>query len=393
MRDKLKDLLWFYPNNIVLSTQTLYESIFALMTVYKITDKIAYLNEALLLAQKLAKLQNKNGGFDIGFNFLFGKGKMKPKNNSPTSPETLSIYALHLVQSEFKKNYFDNNIKKCAAWIQDNWVGENEKSISYCPDLFKENHICNANSFSSLAMASYDFLNKSSLSEKLSMTCYKSMSNCEKSNSKFFYYFNTSSHLNNDERQLDKIDYSHLAQQGWCHMRIYLLNKNKIDLVIAQHIFDYLIFQLETKGVLNYCADTTHSPRHLPLWGCFSIIIFLVEWYMYTNDDRCFKYIGKYASFILDYGMSENHDLFACIDKTGIAIDKSRFIRSESWGCHAFAKLYQATRDEIYLSLFEETYSRLKNDNFSGREPNRWNLRKYYSIKFRDFIFMKKSNI
>ena len=102
---KIKDIILKIvnkPTNNILSSQTLYEALFANVNMYLKYKDNKYKNASHDIAYLISNTQLEDGGFDIGYNFRFGNNMTKKSNKESTTPEILSIFALIKYYEIFK---------------------------------------------------------------------------------------------------------------------------------------------------------------------------------------------------------------------------------------------------------------------------------------------------
>lgn len=380
----LKEFLWFAPKLKVKSSQTFYQLAFALQ--YLQVEDVAFV--ARFKKQLLAGLlgqQRPNGGFDIGFNFLFGTGKIKPYAACPTTPETLSVFGLYLLMDEKNSEKIIRAIIKHRDWLATYTTDISPHRIAYCPEFSTVPHIVNSTNFASVTSA---ILLKLKVIEKEPLYLEALKENLiinQDGNTAYYPYFLFSSTLNSNESQLTKVDNYHLAQQGWSHLMRFKLGGDNDDLSIASQIFNFFLHSGAEAQMLNYCRDPAHTPMHVPLWGAMSLVQFCGEYYQITKDTRAITIIRLYSDFVLSFERaSGRYPAVVSVDED--LIDACEFIRGDAWICHGFSCAFDATKDDLYNDAAKRILFSIKERGFRGREPNRWTIRKLLSLKLRDIL-------
>lgn len=386
----LKKIIWFYPKLNVQSSQTLYQLVFAINYVENDLREINIEIKNKLL-QLILEKQNDDGGFNIGFNFLFGTNKLKPYHNSSTTPETLSILALYYLLNDHNKEIIFNSFKKHLVWIKKYIVGIHEQRIAYCPSYSTIPHITNSTSFAFLTTGIFKKLGLISNEPKFRVSLEEDLITDKSNRYGYYYYFVQNSQLNTNEKQIMKIDYYHLAQQGWCHLIRFKLLNDKKDLKLSKRIFEFFIVSNVENEILNYCKDKNHTPNDIPLWGAMSLVQFSSEFFNLTKDTRALNIIENYTNFVLKFRKS-NGQYPAVVSQTGLLVDNSQFMRGDAWICHGFAAAYSVTKDNRFLDATEEIMKNLIKENFKGNEPNRWSKRKLISLRLRDIMCLKTTS-
>lgn len=387
MLNLLKRFFWFYPRVDVQSSQTFYQTVFALNYLENdLTDVNINIKNKLL--HLILDKQNVDGGFDIGFNFLFGTKKLKPYDNSSTTPETLSVLALYYLLNDNNKELIFNSFTKHLNWIQNNVVGKQKQRIAYCPSYSTIPHITNSTTFAFLTTGIFKKLGLIKHEPNFRFSLKDDLIFDSSKNSGFYYYFLQDSKLNINEKQINKVDNYHLAQQGWCHLIRFKLLGEIEDLDLSKLILEFFVLNGAENRILNYCKDKNHTPNNVPLWGAMSLVQFASEFYLITNDKRALNIIKTYTNFVLKH-QKPNGQYPAVVSQDGTIIDNSQFIRGDAWICHGFAAAFFVTKDKKLLDASRAIIVNLINNDYKGNEPNRWSRRKLISLRIRDFLCLR----
>ena len=384
MFNLLKEFLWFAPRLKVKSSQTFYQLAFALQ--YLQVDDVSFidrLKKQLMLG--LLRQQRPNGGFDIGFNFLFGTGKLKPYSSCPTTPETLSVFGLYLLMDENNSQEVMTALTKHWNWLVTYTTDTSQQRIAYCPEFSTIPHIVNSTNFASVTSAILMKLKVIKKEPHYLEALKENLIINQDANTAYYPYFLPASTLNSNEAQLTKVDNYHLAQQGWCHLIRFKLGASPDDLKIATQIFNFFLHSEAENKILNYCRDPAHTPKNVPLWGAMSLVQFCGEYYSITKDTRAITITRLYADFVLSFEKVSGRYPAVVSDNKDV-IDACEFIRGDAWICHGFACAFNATKDDLYKDAAYRLLISIEERGFIGREPNRWTIRKFLSLKARDIL-------
>ena len=396
MLNLLKDILFFYPKLKVRSSQTLYQYIFGTLELYKITMDASYLENASQAGELLLKQQNVDGGFDIGFNFLYGTNKLKPSSKSSTTPECLSAIALMHLYEHTNNIEFYIAAHRCLEWLKSKIIFNKETAeISYCPDHFPENHIINALSFAVAALSMIDSPEMQShkkISKDLSNRVLELLEHDSESGFMYSRYFNHQAEINDNEKQIEKIDYYHMAQQALYHFYAYKNFQNIEDKIISDNLYSYLKNLFLKNKIIEYCNDKKFSPSNVHVWGLMSVVqSFLV--YGDTNEDPFFhKHAKVLIKFLVNNSLDKNR-FVPIISTDGKVIKDYPFIRGDSWAYHALCLYYSREKNNETLDIIKKMEKRFHLNLYKGYEMNRWNFRKLFLVKLKKKIFNEESII
>ncbi|HCH2842714.1 TPA: hypothetical protein NKT21_001960 [Vibrio parahaemolyticus] len=382
-------------------SQTVYQSLMAAISVYKIKRTSKSLELVNDIALVLIDIQRPDGGYDIGYDFNFGK---LHKKGESTSPELYAVVALNLAYdvliqggNEFEKSIIliKSSIIKSIAWIRSNAVrlSDDMYAIPYGPYSTHDIMVYNGVSFATGALGtSLRFFKGSDLKELVSI--YNGfnrylLSNLMESEYGFVWYYNVQSRNDLDRKALNKIDFYHQAQQLEMHAiaQDYYPDGSQLEIVkmAATTLINISIYN---KGNVPYTNDDIYFNGRYYLWGMSSLVPGLLKCVKYLphlklDIERSAKYVH---AFISKYGINhKEHMYFSVLSKDLKALNYPYMPRSDSWvvASRLYYHEYFNTNDfNFEVSILE----RIINCNYSGQENHAQNKRKKILIKIISII-------
>ncbi|HFQ4858321.1 TPA: hypothetical protein ACGUPG_004142 [Vibrio vulnificus] len=368
------------PEGGILSSQTLYECLFYQINMYHTTGDNKYFGYAKQVARKICATQLSDGGFDLGYNFIFGKGLNKKNLKEGTSPELLSLTALSLY-SQLVNNQDKvvlDAIEKSINWIEKRVI-EIETgifAIPYAPDSYSKVHIINATSFAISAIASSashikDMERKKKFEDFLN-GMYQFMFNqieMTSDDAGLWPYF----YKNGSQEELklinDKVDNYHMAQQLYHHIIADSFYSNDYNKKSIEIIFKYLISILDDNGYLPYTVHKGKATDKVDIWGfsslvgCFSLYSKVYECDVAKKaSQRCFDYLMNHAwsgEYFYPIILNSNKSVF----------DGHFYPRSDAWVIHAISDYsrFVSQNDDIILKT-NSVFSKIVSNDFTGLE-------------------------
>lgn len=395
MKTKLKNELLYFVNKPapdILSSQTLYELLLGCLEIYRITGEKNWLEESKDLADLITTTQNYDGGFNIGYDFIFGKNMKKKNKKESTTPEVLSLFAL--------KEYFDVTgdrsvipaIEKGKEWILNNIVslGEGEYGVPYAPSTSKEIHITNATSFAAGTLAL--FTKEVSLAPKYIIGMNKYMRNQleQKEKGSYWRYFDRYSSTFESNPGKEKIDNYHIAQQLRYHSVSHKFVDSEFSLIIVKEVREYLMDQIDENGWISYIVSDKGESQKIDLWGYASVLKGLVEStkILESKNQEVKEKVNKIFENIYKYSWNGEH-FNPIIFKNGKSYDKRFYPRSDAWVFHSIIKSYDFLSDSnkrLVLEISGKNYQKIKKSKFRGFENHAVSNRKLVFSKLVSLI-------
>lgn len=358
------------PARNVLSSQTLYEALMANLCLYRISRNEETALRAKRLSELILKTQLEDGGFDIGYNFMFGNGIKKTRKPEATTPEILSVYALIDYYSLFPDKAVYLGIKKGINWIDNHAYQNNDGQwvISYAPYTLKNVQITNAISFVIGTLAYYMKIFKDVSHKDMyeSMCNYMLFQLTQSNDFGYWTYFEKS--LVGECELYGKIDNYHIAQQLHYHIKANEYCKCQTNEKIIQLVSRYLKKKWQDNIAVKYIENYDKGDSDLHLWGYCALLICSVE----IGDKEISR---KIHDFIMSKARLENH--FApIIDTEGDIIDNRFYPRSDAWVLHALAFWMEQSKSMQDYRIVDEELKLLEKINYRGLENHALTKRK-----------------
>ena len=367
IKQQIKKLV-LKPKWVKYCSQTFYESLFFCINMYKITHDEGWKREGLYIIKKIRQIQQKDGGFDIGYEFNFGKIH---KKGWSSAPECKMLVSLIDFGSIFGFEDVIDIIDKGIQWILNNsiQINKNKEKIPYCPKSSKETMVYNGVSFVLAPLAMYYKYIKQDKKIKEIHDRYINYlyDEFEWKNGYWKYSDQKRKDLTNISRI--KIDNYHLGQQLEMHCRSYDSLANPKNKKIIDKLSDYLItlHKQSNPNPMPYLNFVSNQEQGVHLWGYASLINGFLSYYQISKkkefllaSKQIFDWINEFAwlstSFVCVYNNNTKN------------IDKNFYPRSDAWVINNLSNYLNYNLKEEPLARVKKAYRKIKNQNFSGFE-------------------------
>jgi len=379
---------------VVYCSQTIYEALLGCIRMYEATDSAVWKKRANHVLNILIKIQRPDGGFDIGYEFNFGRIH---KKGDSTSPELVGL----LAYSEYAR-VFDarNTIKpyadKASEWIRQFSIKFEDDvwAIPYSPYTINKVMVYNGTSFACGALGHY--LGVFGVEDENLLEIYSGMVNyLEKSlyaSPEFagrFWYYPVQSRTDMSKEQLNKIDYYHQMQQVEMHSYAQCMISHDAQMKIIEECSDHIVNLSNKFSVIPYTNNSNFFGGHIHVWGFCSVASGLIEAAKLLPDKR--NVYVKQATDVIDWivNNSWNGDFFSPIlTKSGEIVGLNEYmVRSDAWVFNALAAYFKdVSRDEKFETILEKCYLKMESCDFSGKESHAGSFRKKLFSKLVGFL-------
>jgi hypothetical protein len=333
----------------------------------------------------LQEIQQSDGGFDIGYDFNFGRFHKKGQS---TSPELVGLIAFTEYGRLFGKNQTQQPAHHAAEWIRERVLNMGEKmvAIPYSPDTIREVMVTNGTSFACGALGCY--LGHYSGDEELhriynGMIHYLDhvLSKDENSAGRFWYYCDQSRD-DLDDLGRSKIDYYHQMQQVEMHGLAQQACPNDLQLNIIRDAADHVVALHERNPVIPYTNNPSLFRGRVHLWGLSSVVSGMLEAAV-VIPGRCDVYrdvARNVLDWILTYAWN-GHSFEAVLNSDGSRVEPSQYmVRSDAWVFNSMAAASKHMGQGRWLDIAEKCYSRMESVDFSGPESHASNPRTRFVV-------------
>lgn len=382
------------PEKDILSSQTLYEALLTALDMYESctneNDKKFWENESFKLANLIKNTQLPNGGFDLGYNFVFGKGLEKTYSKEATTPEVLSVYALYRYTETFgleKSSFISANIENGVKWILNNIIAiDNYYAIPYAPHTYDKVHITNGVSFAIGALAYYVRDNKKDeraveVFNGMIEFMYDQLENSVSGSGSYWPYFYQNGSEKEKELINDKVDNYHIAQQLKYHCAAYKLVPTAKNLEIIKLVSDYLFSKIDNNMFIPYTENGNKKSSKIDMWGYTSIIKAFIEVNHILKEEKYTIISKKIVKKVINHSWNGEY-FYPILDDRFRAFDKHFYPRSDAWVLHSLAHYYKnIERDEEIYKVIFKGYTSISEVNFIGYENHTLSRRKKVFIK------------
>lgn len=328
----------------------------------------------------LLNIQRPDGGFDIGYDFNFGR---LHKKGQSTSPELVGLVALSEYARLFDKTQVEQPALRAVEWIRKHALdlGEGKMAIPYSPYTINEVMVYNGTSFACGALGCY--LGQFDGDGKL-RGVYKGMvkylenvmSKDENLPGQFWYYCDQSRDDLDDLRRI-KIDYYHQMQQVEMHALAQQACPTDLQLNIIRDAADHIVALYERHPIIPYTNDPRFFKDRIHLWGLSSVVSGMLEAAV-SIPDRCEQYHAvaiDVLDWIVRYAWNGQH-FEPILQKDGGRVEPSHYmVRSDAWVFNALASTVKHIGECSWIDIIEKCYHKMESVDFSGPESHASNRR------------------
>jgi|LGVF01.1.fsa_nt_gb hypothetical protein len=367
MKELLKKIV-LRPKWVKYCSQTLYEALSFCNNMYNITNNQDWKKEGSHIIEKIRRIQQDDGGFDIGYEFNFGKTH---KKGWSSSPECKMLVSLIEFGSIFCFREVTDIVDKGIQWILTNSIpiDEDKWTIPYCPMATKEVMVYNGVSFALAPLAMYYKHIKQDKKIKEIHDGYINYlyDEFEWENGYWKYSDQKRTDLNDIHRI--KIDNYHLGQQLEMHCRSYDSLPYRKNKEIIDSLAEYLMTLHHESypnplPYLNYISNQEHGVH---LWGYASLI----------NGFLCYYHISKKKEFLVaskqifewinKFAWLNTH--FACVyHEDPKRMDKRFYPRSDAWVINNLSSYLRCRCEREYMTRLQNVYENIRTQDYSGFE-------------------------
>lgn len=369
--------------NVKFCSQTIYEALLGCIRMYETTEDQKWKERAGKVLKILIKIQRPDGGFDIGYDFNFGR---LHKKGDSTSPELVALlafseYARAFDAEELVKPYAD----KAAEWIRQFAIKiENEIwAIPYSPHTINEVMVYNGTSFACGALGYY--LGVFKVEDDELKNIYKGMVNylegslfSNRDLSGRFWYYPVQTRTDLEPEMLDKIDYYHQMQQVEMHAFAERFVPVAKQHLIIEDCSDHIVSLNDKLGIVPYTNSSKFFSGMIHVWGLCSVASGLIEAGKVVPDkyDLYTKNAKIVYRWIVDHSWNGEY-FFPVLTKDGTPFcPKEYMVRSDAWVFSSLANCHKELDGTEELSnIIEKCYQKMEKSNFSGKESHASNFR------------------
>lgn len=379
---KLKQVLRTIAHRTILSppkvchcSQTIYEALLGCCRMWEATKDARWKSRAENILEILTRIQQPDGGFDIGYDFNFGYFHKKGQS---TSPELVGLVALNEYARLFGEKKVEQPARHAAEWIREHALdmSEGKVAIPYSPYTINEVMVYNGTSFACGALGCYlgQFGNDDELHRIYSgMIRYLEgvLSKDQNLPGRFWYYCDQSRD-DLDELKRTKIDYYHQMQQVEVHSLAQQRCSVEMQVQIVRDASDHVVALNKCHLIVPYTNDSRFFKNQIHLWGLSSVVAGMLEASV-VLPERAEIYRGvarDVLDWILKYGWNGEH-FEAILNNDGSSVEhRAYMVRSDAWVFNALSAASKHFRNEQWNNIAEKCYQKMESVNFSGPESH-----------------------
>lgn len=361
-------------------SQTIYQALLGSIKMFEKTRDSKWKERSNYLIEVLIQIQCDDGGFDIGYDFNFGK---LHKKGEATSPELIGLLAFVEYGRVFGYESVRDNIEKSLEWIKhfSIQIDENEWAIPYGPYSINQVMVYNGTSFACGALGYA--IGEMKLDNKEYTTIYNGMVNYlynQLSDSAIgkYWYYNDQSRSDLTVLARNKIDYYHQMQQVEIHGYAQQVKPNSVQEKLIEAACDHVMSIQNRDGSIPYTNDPeSYFAGNIHTWGFSSAISGFIKGSELIKDkaDNYLDAALKALDYLIDNAW--NGDYFeAVLNDNGEKYSYSPYmVRSDAWIFNALAESYNTLSYEGLDDIIEKTFCKMEEVDFSGPESHASNIR------------------
>lgn len=375
------------PPSVRYCSQTIYEALLGCCRMWEATGDGRWKERADRVLSILLKIQQPDGGFDIGYDFNFGR---LHKRGDSTSPELVGLLALCECGRIFGAERVAAPAAKAAEWIRTHAQdqGGDEVAIPYSPYTINEVMVYNGTSFACGALGCY--LGQFGGDEGLhrlyhGMVRYldRVMSLAEGQPGRFWYYCDQSRDDWDGNRRA-KIDYYHQMQQVEMHALAQQVMPDPAQARIIRDAADHIVALQASHPIVPYTNDPRYFKDQVHLWGLSSVIPGMLEASVVVPERKSVyeKAACEVFEWIRAHGWN-GRSFEAILHKDGTRVDPQYYmVRSDAWVFNACAAAAKHLGAGPWSEIAETCFATMEQADFSGMESHAscWRRRAFVAI-------------
>jgi hypothetical protein len=382
IKQSLKAVLYataLRPPHVRHCSQTIYQTLLGCLRLWESTTDTRWRDRADRVLAILLEIQRPDGGFDIGYDFNFGKPHRKGES---TSPELVGLVALSQYARFVSPEPVAKSARRGVAWVQahSRALDEREWAIPYGPYSTDEIMVYNGVSFAAGGLGIFlgawgpdpeieniyhgmiDYLN-SHLSRDASLPGR-------------FWFYSDQSRTDLDAERRAKIDYYHQMQQVEMHSLAEQCAPYEAQLVLIRDAADHVVALHESQPVIPYVRPESFFRDTVHVWGYCSCASGLYEAARVIDDrrDRYRAVAAEIIAWLLEHAWSGEH-FYPILSHTGTPLETAYQVRSDAWVFNAIAGAHLHAGGDELLEVAERCYAKMARCDFSGPESHASNRR------------------
>lgn len=363
------------PPHVTHCSQTIYEALLACLRMVEAGQSDPWAGRADHVLDILLRIQQPDGGFDIGYEFNFGHLHLRGQS---TSPELVGLLALTEYSRLRGGEPAMDAARRAVEWIRQHALpmGDGKYAIPYSPYTVGSIMVYNGTSFACGALGYY--LGVLGGDDQLhaiynGMVTYLSdvMTAAPDVPGRFWYY-NDQTRANMDVGTRHKVDYYHQMQQVEMHSLAERVCPASGQREMIRDAADHVVALIGTHPVLPYTNDPHAFGGRIHLWGFASVVPGLLEAarvvperaeiYTAAADDA--------ARWVMRWAWTGT-SFHAVLNPDGSSLDASPYmVRSDAWVLNAMAAAHRDLAPGPWGQALEPCYQTMAAHRFSGPESH-----------------------
>lgn len=382
MKELIKTILaktLLRPAYVHHSSQTVYETLLACLRMWDLAQEEKWKTACEEMVEELLAIQQPDGGFDIGYDFSFGR---RHRRGESTSPELLGLIALSEYARRFGPDHVVESADRAAAWIKRfaREMPDGGWAIPYAPYSIDQIMVNNSSSYAAGALGSYlgtfhagqangeDPAVESLKTIYAGMTRFMDgmMSSDERLPGRFWYYADQS----RDDLPAGiakKIDYYHQMQQVEVHSLAQQRFPAPRQLDLIRSASDHIVAVQAEHDVVPYAESDAYFGGLIHTWGFASVAAGMLEASVVVPDrrDAYHAVARRVLAWLLEHAWTGDY-FIPVLQPSGEPYIADYFPRSDAWVMAAFSSACVHLGDGPWQKVIEPCYSKIRSADLSG---------------------------
>jgi hypothetical protein len=382
IRGVLKEALYktvLRPPYVRHCSQTVYQALLGCLRLWESTADTRWRDRADAALAILLKIQRPDGGFDIGYDFNFGRPHRRGES---TSPELVGLVALSQYARVVSPDPVAEAAARAIAWVKAHAraLDGDEWAIPYGPYSTDEIMVYNGVSFAVGGLGT--FLGVWGPDPEVEniyrgMVAYMDARlSSDASLSGRFWYYSDQLRTDLDAERRAKIDYYHQMQQVEMHSLAEQCKPCEGQLGLIRDAADHIVALHESNPVIPYARPEFFFRDAVHVWGYCSCSSGLYE-AASVIDERQKRYrevAAEIIAWLLEYAWNGDH-FHPILSHSGVPTETAYMVRSDAWVFNAIAGAYAHAGGDELLDVAERCFVRMARCDFSGPESHASNKR------------------
>lgn len=356
-------------------SQTIYTTLLGCLRMWDATQDAIWRQRADELLAILLEIQQPDGGFDIGYDFRFGK---LHRRGESTSPELMALTVLSEYAHRFGRDPVRAQARRAAEWIRGFVLdrGDGRIAIPYGPYSIRDVMICNGTSFAAGALGSYlgcieDDPDLERIYHGMVRFARHAQASDDELAGRFWYYGDRDAPNLLEADRASKIDYYHQMQQVEVHALAEQRKPAPEQLDIVRDASDHIVALQEHHEIIPYMESEARYSGVIHTWGYSSVAAGLLEAALLLPDRRdAYHAVARRVCHWLIDNAWTGKNFHAVVTPEGEPVGETPMIRSDGWVLSAMASACHHLGEGPWWDVVDPCFGNMQAADFSGLESH-----------------------